>query len=76
MSALTCACEKEKSDDLIRLSDGIVSRVQAVAVIRWRIFWARFGYGLLLVVSVVATVAAVTAPAEGANDGGNGTVRR
>ena len=52
-------------DDPIRLRDGIVSRVQLVAVIRWRIFWARFNYGLLLVVSVIAAVAAVIAAAEG-----------
>ena len=53
------------NDDLIRLRDGIVSRVQIVAVIRWRIFWARFCYGLLLFVSVIAAVAAVIAAAEG-----------
>lgn len=52
-------------DELIPLRDGIVSRVQLVAVIRWRIFWARFGYGLLLSVSVIAAVAAVIAAAEG-----------
>jgi hypothetical protein len=53
------------NDDLIRLRDGIVSRVQLVAEIRWRIFWVRFGYGLLLVVSVIGAVAAVIAAAEG-----------
>jgi hypothetical protein len=53
------------NDDPIRLRDGIVSRIQLVAVIRWRIFWARFNYGLLLSVSVVAAVAAVIAAAEG-----------
>ncbi len=53
------------NDDPIRLRDGIVSRVQLVAVIRWRIFWARFNYILLLFVSVVAAVAAVIAAAEG-----------
>jgi len=53
------------NDDPIRLRDGIVSRVQLVAVIRWRIFWARFGYCLLLFVSVIAAVAAVIAAAEG-----------
>jgi hypothetical protein len=53
------------NDDPIRLRDGIVTRVQLVAVIRWRIFWARFGYGLLLFVSVIAAVAAVIAAAEG-----------
>lgn len=53
------------NDDPIRLRDGIVSRVQIVAVIRLRIFWARFGYGLLLVASLIAAVAAVIAAAEG-----------
>lgn len=53
------------NDDLIRLRDGIVTRVQLVAVIRWRILWARFGYGLLLFVSVIGAVAAVIAAAEG-----------
>jgi hypothetical protein len=53
------------NNDPIRLRDGIVSRTQLVAVIRWRIFWARFGYGLLLLVSVVAAMAAVIAAAEG-----------
>ena len=53
------------ADDPIRLRDAIVSRVQLVAVIRWRIFWARFGYCSLLFVSVIAAVAAVVAAAEG-----------
>ena len=53
------------NDDPIPLRDGIVSRVQLVAVIRWRIFWALFGYCLLLFVSVIAAVAAVIAAAEG-----------
>jgi hypothetical protein len=53
------------NDDPIGLRDGIVSRVQLVAVIRWRMFWTRFNYGLLLFVSVVAVVAAVIAAAEG-----------
>lgn len=51
--------------DVIRLRDGIVSRVQLVAVIRWRVFWAQAGYGLLLFVSVVAMTASVIAAAEG-----------
>ena len=41
------------NNDAIRLRDGIVSRIQLVAVIGWRIYWARFGYGLLLFVSVI-----------------------
>lgn len=50
---------------LIRLRDGIVSRAQLVAEIRWRTFWGRFGYALLLSVSVIAAVASVIAAAEG-----------
>lgn len=52
-------------DDLIRLRDGIVTRFQLVAVIRWRIFWGRFGYALLLCMSVIAAVAGVIAAVEG-----------
>jgi hypothetical protein len=52
-------------NDPIRLADGIVSRAQLVAEIRWRVFWARFGYGLLLVVTVIGTAAAVVAAVEG-----------
>jgi hypothetical protein len=52
------------NDDPIRLIDGIVSRVQLVAVIRWRIAWERFGYALLLFVSVIAAIAAVIAATE------------
>ena len=56
----------QASDDAtIRLRDGIVSRVQLVAVIRLRILLARFSYSLLLVVSVIAAIAAVIAAAEG-----------
>lgn len=40
--------------ELIRLRDGIVSRTQLVAVIRWRVFWAQFGYAILLAVSVAS----------------------
>jgi hypothetical protein len=53
------------NDDPIRLRDGIVSRVQLVGEIRWRVFWARLRYGLLLSVSVIGAVAAVIAAAEG-----------
>jgi hypothetical protein len=53
------------NDDLIRLRDGIVSRAQMVAEIRWRVFWDRFGYGMLLYVSMIAAVAAVVAAVEG-----------
>lgn len=53
------------NDDLICLADGIISRVQLVAEIRWRIGWERFGYGVLLFLSVVAAAAAVIAAAEG-----------
>ena len=56
---------QETNDDLIRLRDGIVTRVQLVAEIRWRVFWERFGYYLLLLVSVIAAVAAILAAVEG-----------
>jgi hypothetical protein len=55
----------ESKDDLIRLRDGIVTRTQLVAEIRWRMMWARFGYGLLLSVSVIAAAASVIAAAQG-----------
>lgn len=51
----------EEIGDLIRLRDGIVSRVELVAVIRWRVWWARFGYGLLLLVSVLSACFALLA---------------
>ena len=56
---------QKTSGDLIILCDGRASRAELVAEIRWRTFWARFGYGLLLSVSVVAAVAAVIGAAEG-----------
>jgi len=49
----------------IGLRDGIVTRVQLVAEIRWRVFWSRFGYALLLFLSAVAAVAGVIAAVEG-----------
>ncbi len=53
------------NDDLIRLRDGIVSRVELVAVIRWRVLWARISYLVLLLLSVVAAIASVTGAVEG-----------
>jgi hypothetical protein len=47
------------NDDPIRLRDGIVSRVELVAVIRWRLFWARSSSFLLLVAAVAGVIAAV-----------------
>ncbi len=52
-------------DDLYRLRDGIVTRNQLVAVILWRVLCDRFGYFLLLGVSVIAAIAAVVAAVEG-----------
>ena len=49
------------NDDPIKLRDGIVSRVQLVAVIRWRVFLTRFSYGLLLAVSVASATFAFLA---------------
>jgi hypothetical protein len=56
---------QQTEGDLIRLRDGIVNRAQLVAEIRWRTFWAQFGYGVLFFVTVIAAVAAVVAAAEG-----------
>jgi len=52
-------------DDLIRLRGGIVSRVQLVAEIPWRIYWGRTSYVLLLFVSIVAAIARIIAAVEG-----------
>ena len=52
-------------DDLIRLRDGIVSRAELVAVIRWRVLWARIGYVALLILSIIAAIASVVAAVEG-----------
>ena len=52
-------------NDLIPLRDGIVDRTQLVAVILWRVFWARFGYGILLAVSLISAGAAIIAAFEG-----------
>ncbi len=51
--------------DMIRLRDGIVKRYQLVAEILWRVFWDRWSYRLLLFVSVIGTLAAITAAIEG-----------
>jgi hypothetical protein len=52
-------------DDLIRLRDGIVNRAELVAVIRWRVLWARIGYVVLLMLSIIAAIASVIAAIEG-----------
>jgi hypothetical protein len=56
---------QENESDLIRLRDGSVTRTELVAEIRWRVFWARFGYGIVLVMTVIAAFAAVIAAVEG-----------
>ena len=56
---------QESGDSSIKLRDGIVTRVELVAEIRWRVFWARFGYGVVLVMTVIAAIAAVIAALEG-----------
>lgn len=56
----------QKTDnELIRLRDGIVSRVELVAVIRWRVLWKKIGYVVLLLLSLIAAFASVTAAVEG-----------
>ena len=56
---------QEDKRDLVPLADGIVSRVQLVAEIRWRVWCARFSYLLLLTLSLIAAVAGVIAAVEG-----------
>lgn len=56
---------QENGDGSIRLRDGILTRAELVAEIRWRVFWARFGYGVVLVMTVIAAIAAVVAALEG-----------
>ena len=53
------------NDDLIRLRDGIVSRLELVDIIRWRVLWQRIGYIVLLLLSVIAAIASVIAAVEG-----------
>jgi hypothetical protein len=43
-----------ETGEIIHLRDGVVSRTQLVAVIRWRVFWAQFGYVILLAVSIAS----------------------
>ena len=38
--------------DIISLRDGIVTRLQLAAEIRWRAWWARSGYWLLLIAAL------------------------
>ena len=53
------------NDNPIRLRDGLVSRAQLVAEIRWRLLWAVLGYRLLLIVTMIGTLAALAAAWEG-----------
>lgn len=56
---------QSKNDDLIRLRDGLVSRHQLVAEIRWRLFVDKCSYISLFVLSLIAAVAGVVAAVEG-----------
>ncbi len=56
---------QENGEDSIRLRDGILTRAELVAEIRWRVFWTRFGYGVMFVMTVIAAFAAVAAALEG-----------
>ena len=51
--------------DIISLRDGIITRVQLAAVIRWRLGWAAAGGWLLAGLSFIAAVAAIVAAWEG-----------
>jgi len=50
-----------EKDAIIHLRDGTVSRMQLVAVIRWRIFLEQFGYSILLAVSFASACFALLA---------------
>lgn len=52
-------------DELIRLRDGIITRPEMVAEIRWRILCGQAGYWVPLVMTVIAAIAAVFAAIEG-----------
>ena len=52
-------------DELIRLRDGIVTRPEMVAEIRWRILCGQVGYVVLFIMTVIAAIAAVVAAVEG-----------
>lgn len=56
---------QDNGDKLIRLRDGILTRTQLYAVIRWRVFWARRNYEILLAATVIGAVAAIFAAVEG-----------
>jgi hypothetical protein len=56
---------QENGDDTIRLRDGFISRAELISEIRCRVFWARFGYGVMLVMTVIAAFAAFVAALEG-----------
>lgn len=50
---------QDSKDDLIRLHDGIVSRAQLVAEIRWRDLRAQAELVLLVIAAVASVIAAV-----------------
>lgn len=52
-------------DDPIRLRDGIVSRAELVAEIRWRVFVDRWCYRVLFIMTVIAAFAAAVAAVVG-----------
>jgi hypothetical protein len=56
---------QENAGDSIRLRDGILTRAELVAEIRWRLFCAKAGYWVVLVMTVIAAFAAVVAAREG-----------
>ena len=56
---------QDNIDDLIKLRDGIVTRAELVAEIRWRVLVDQWGYRLLFIMTVIGAVAAVIAACEG-----------
>lgn len=57
--------EAEVGDALIRLRDGIITRTEIKAVILRRVWWERFRYFVLLLVSMIGAGAAIIAAYEG-----------
>lgn len=56
---------QNEQTDIIRLRDGIVSRIQLYALIRWRLWWVAAGWWFVTFLTLVAAVAAVIAAFEG-----------
>ncbi len=52
---------RDQKGDLIRLTDGLVPRLELVAEIRWCNLWSRLGAWVTLAVAIVAAMASLAA---------------